>query len=545
MNSVKRALVLLGSLTLVACKGGGAGGEPPPPPAVTYDYYTGSPTATSAVGGLFSVSSAAPATPATVDVNALANYGSSLFETRNTRVAAGTMDGVAGTLSNVRSYAVVFSANGRLWKQYADRAPAPVQISNVAAITAGLGNGAAGASATDLCSMTTDMHDFANPENTIVIYSLAGANATCGDGDDTHYWLRLDASTTTAPTVLSVRPIAPVYSNTGAVTNVIALNGSGALVKLDANFGSPTTIAAGPFTDIEWLTPLSPTRMLVLVSNGTAGELRIVDASANTLTAVLGNIGNAAAWSETYVYDASNVYFVGNDGAGTPAGVIQRFPVNGSTAATPFFDAGAVQIDDLYLSATSVIYSARDGTGGEEIASVPKGGSAKLSLATSAAGEGLILFGVSSAGFVYYDRYSVATPSAGRAEAKKDNGASPVSHGAPNGGEWVGFQFATTYNIFTSEIGNIDQLVVAEYAAGAADLSGATLSVVNAGTAAKNGTVVGTVPAGISYIFGGGLGSRSLWYAYDGDTEIFYVDTAVAGSLTRVTNDTVGQQFVY
>lgn len=113
-----------------------------------------------------------------------------------------------------------------------------------------------------------------------------------------------------------------------------------------------------------------------------------------------------------------------------------------------------------------------------------------------------------------------------------------------NGAQWAGFNFTGSFSLF-SEFPYIDHLVVAEYSPAATTMAGSTISVVNGSTATKNGTVVGVVPAGIPSIFGCVYGGKhGLWEAYDGDEEIFYVDTAVAGSLTRLTTDDVNQQLI-
>jgi len=463
-----------------------------------------------------------------------------------------------GVVSNTHTYAAVFAANGRLWKQYADQAPAPVQISNVTSISSGLGDGSVSASATDLCYMNT-VPDFGVPENSVVIYGQAGANRNCGDADDVYSWTRLSANTSTPPTALTNLPVAPVYNNAGAITNFLVINSAtGALEKRDASFSSVSaTISAGPFPVTSndkaiWLQHLSPTRILLHLPPpcsslpcSIGGELRIVDAGTNTITGVLGTTANRAMWQFNYINGPFNVYFVGNDAAGTSVGSIQMFPIDGLATATTFHNGGAVRITSLYLTTNSVVYEANDGAGSFAISSVPKtNGATKLTLASSTAvGESLGVYGVSSTGYVYFDRFP-ANFSANRAEAVRDDNSGHVVYGTPNGAEWSGLNFPTTWNYFNT-YSFLDKLVVAEYAPMATDSAGATLSVVDAGTAAKNGIVVGTVPAGIQFLYGFSVGTRGLWSAYDGDMEIFYVDTAVAGSLTRVTTDSVGQQLVY
>ena len=558
-------LALAASIALTACGGGGGGGGGggnPPTPA-TYHYYSNSPSTSSAVGGLFSVRSSSPATPTTVDSDALASsyFANPATIRRSYWVSRGSLDAATGDITNYSNYAVVYSANGRLWKQYANQAPAPTQISSITTITAGLGDGLVGSSTTDLCYLKI-VSDYANPENSIIVYGLADVDRTCGSSDDTYAWLRLNTDTGTAPTQLtSFLPVAPVYSNVGAIISLLVLDSSGALVKLDANFGgTPTLITGGagpfPFTandkDI-WVSHLSPTRIVLnlpSIGAGTVGELRIVDASVNSLTGVLGNITNrtAWAWGSIYTKDSSYFYFVGNDATGMPAGIIQRFPIDGSAVAATFHNAGAVQISYLLSAANHVIgWEVNGNLTSTSIVSIPKAGGATIPLATNTVGEIIFPYGISSSGYVYYDRLFSwpHTTASDRAEAIHADGTGLVSYGASNGAQWSGFIYTTTFDLF-HEIPYFDHLMVAEYAVGTTSMAGSTLSVVNASSAAKNGVVVGTVPADIELFFGSAYGgTQGLWEGYDAsDKEIFYLDTAVAGSLTRITNDSVAQQLI-
>jgi hypothetical protein len=538
----------------VAVSLSGTGGSVTPPPTTSYHYYTGTPTyagtppsPTSAIGGLYGVGSASPATPATVNANALANDGD--IE-RITTVWAGTED-AAGNITNARHYAVVFAAGGRLWKQYADQAPAPVQVSSVTTIGTGPGNGGVNATATDLCDIKA-ADDFASPENSVVIYGLAGADRTCDGANDNYFWTRLSATGSTAPTALTVLPVAPVFGAGGAVTGFLAINTSGALVRLDANFGgTPTTIAAGPFAvnagdkDI-WLAHLAPNRALLhlpppctVLPCPISGELRIVDTNANTITAALATVGNRTAFRYDFANDDSYVYFFGYDAAGTPSSVIERFPVDGSATATTFHDAGtaAGDFDHLRLTPNSVVYR-QSSTTSDRIVAVPKAGGAPVTLASSSvAGERLPLLWADSTGYVYYDRYTGASAT-NRAHVVMDNGSGLVTYGETNGGLWAGIHFATSFNGYTGRK-PLAQAVVAEYG------TTTTLSVINPATAAKNGTIVGQLP--LNYIFGVGIGARALYTTYSSatvDTEVYYVDATSANSLVQVTNNTTNEQIV-
>ena len=523
-------------------------------------YYTGASSATSSVGGLFSVSPSSPSVPAIVNLSAMAESPPAI---RNAGVRTGTVNPLNGDISNYHQYAVVFAANGRLYKQYADQAPAPVQISNVTNISAGPGKGLVGGSSdTDLCYMRT-ITDYANPENTVVIYGQAGTNATCGDTDDNYFWLRLNTDTSSAPIALTDLPVAPVYSRSGEIQNFLVINiassPAGALEMRNAKFsGIAATIDLGPFLVTAndkniWQSHLSPTRILLLLPpagiSSTAGELRIADVSTNSLTAVRGTVGNRSQWwYEALVNDQYNVYFVSNDAAGSQDGIIQRFPIDGSVAASPFHSVGSAAITYLYLTANSVVCESNHGPGNFAITSVSKSNGTSTTLASSAPNEILALYGVSETGYVYFDRapsiFNPATYNTGRAETVKDDNTGHVVYGAPNGAEWSGFHYMTNRNMYTS-VRFFESLVVTEYAASATSIANATLSVVNPTTGTRKGTSLGTVPAGFTYLYGNTDGPRGLWIGFDGDMEVFYVDTAVAGPLTRVTNDSLDQQLVY
>ncbi len=526
---------------LVSLTGSGAAAQ-----ATSYHYYTGVPSGSSAVGGLFGVSSAAPATPVTVDANALASDNGSPNASRNIRVETGTMS-ASGLVSDKRTYAVVFAAAGRFYKQLADQAPAPVQITNFTSIGAGLGNGAAGSTATDLCWIAA-FPDYANPENSVVIFNLSGADATCDSGDETDSWFRLSTTSSTAPVALAgFYPYAPVYSSSGAITGFLAYDlSNGTLVRVDANLGTPVTIAGLPNGGYPW-GYLSPTRTLWVVDGaGSVGELRIVDATTNAMSGVLGTITDRnSAGGYSIAYDNSHVYFVDRSTAGS-AGIVRRFPVDGSATATDFHNAGAVEVQTLALTPNAVVY-ATQGVGIASIAAVPKAGGAAVGLVSSNSSS-LHFRGVSDSGYVYYDRWS-GTFSANRAEAVRDDGTGTVVYGAANGAGWLGWNFSTTgWPGFTTGgfvIQYLDQPVVAEYAAGSGNIGGATLSVVDGSSAAKNGIVLGTVPSGMSSVFVFAEGRRWIGTGSDGDEEILFADHAVAGSLTRVTDDGVEQQLVY
>jgi len=502
-----------------------------------------------------------------VDVKALGGRN------RITTVMTGTVS--AGTFSNPRTYAVVFAANGRLWKQYGDRAPAPVQISNVADIGDGPGDGSTAATANDLCNLLT-LFDLADPENSVVIYGLAGGDSTCGTDDDasTYRWVRLSTSSGNTPNALSYQPVGPVFSNTGALTGFVALKSDRTLVRLDAGFLGEVQISAGPFDWVRQVGQLSLTRMLLLTSGANSGgQLRIVDAGSNTLTDVLGNIDHADIWDgeQLAAYDSQYVYFV--DNAPDTHGIIQRFPVSGLSAATAFFDIAAVAdpgedvtLTNLLLTQDRVVLRGTPGTpgvpgAGYGIATYPKaGGDPTIVTAVLASPRdedtsppavysvNNRLEAVSGTGYVYFSaNYSEADPSflsLNRAGAIKDDRSGlQLYDGSGNGAEWSGRSYVTSINVAAiTDASYVDRMVVAEYASGASNMELAALSVVDAMTGTKNGTVLGTLPVGVSQVSGGGNSGRQLWRGQDGDDEIFYVDIDVANSLARVTDDSENQE---
>lgn len=519
---------------------------------VTSLNYVNVPTGSSKAGGLFSVNPQQPAMPITVN-------GSALSMTTSINVGTFHPD---GAITNPFQYAVVFASNGRLWKQMAGQAASPMQISSVTSITDGPGTGASGSNAADLCNITAwPLIDYANPENSILIYRQAGTDATCGTSDDQYYWVSLNTPLTDAPTALTDLPLAPIYDANGAIANILVINGTtGALEKRDTHFGgTPTVISAGPYplkpenqAEFTYLIDLSATKKLLLLppvcpvpcTPGTSGELRIVDTSTNTLTGALGTVGKRAVWFD-FTNDSQYVYFVANNASGTSLGVVQRFPVDGSAAATNFHDFGSVSIGFLFGTPNSIVFQQSDGSGHDAVVAAPKSGVAPVTLATATSvGESLWVTEVSSTGYVYYNRVG-ATFSAHTAEAIKENGTGKVVNGSTNGAEWNGNHYPT-FNLYTEEY-YPDRLVLVEYAASATDYSGATLSVVNADTTTKNGVLLGAMPAGmrqffVTMPFGSTAG---IWTDIGPANDVYFTDIAVAGSLTRVTNDAVNQQIVY
>jgi len=549
---VRVAVIAVLGAVLSACGGGGGGGGGGAPAsgpgtgaATPNFFYSGQTSATSAIGGIFMFSSDTPASPVTVDANALASGGGS---NRTSRVSAATVDVATGSLANYHTYAIVFVSGGSFRKQYANQAPGAVQVTNVASITTGPGNGGVQSSANDLCYVT-NVPDYANPENTVIIFGTAGTNANCNDGDDSYFWFRLSASNATAPVAFNAHPVAPVYSSSGAIANFLMISPTGALEKRDANFGgTPVQISAGPFgvslnDKFLWLTHLSASRILLMLPPAGApsagGELRIVDTNANTITDARGVVGNRAMWFMSFVNDSNHVYFVSNDAGGLASGIVQRFPVDGSAAATPFHDAGAVQVGSLALTSGRVVFS----IGSSSIQSIPKAGGAPTILASAGAGEFIGSQVTSSAGRIFFSRNS-ATFSAHRAVSILADGTGEIVFGATDGATWTGAHYTNSWNLYINDHVGAESYTLAEYGNGATSLSGANLSVVSQ-SGSKSGVVLGTVPVGITSLLSFAEGPRGMYFGYDGDNEVFYVDSTVNGSLTRVTDDSVNENPVF
>ncbi|MHB8697724.1 MAG: hypothetical protein ACYC9J_06755 [Sulfuricaulis sp.] len=240
-------------------------------------------------------------------------------------------------------------ATGTFWKVSAltGGSLTPAQVSNEAAAT--------------VCT-TRGEPDYADPNNAELVYSLPGADGTCGTADDVWRMVKVGMSATDAP-YPAFHPLAAMRDPaTGAINGWLAVNGSN-LNAYDANFGNPTLVSA--FTSMPSVLATAPDGHIVLFMDN---QLRVYDPQATppSLSSSLGTVTSLG----TRRRDATDLFF--DDGA-----ALYKLPLDGS-AAVSLVQTGAASASLLSLTTNYMIY-----WDGSSVMSVPKSGGSPVTFATA------------------------------------------------------------------------------------------------------------------------------------------------------------------
>lgn len=507
-----------------------------------YVYFTTSPTLTNVAGTLTTIDPTAPAV--TTNTNpALVNpaAGTDIVQ-RIAKVFSGSFDGVTGNASNFQLHAVVFVSGGSIFKKsaiVASSVPAAVQISSASGIASGPGDGSG--SANDLCRLDT-YEDAQTPDNSTIVYGLAGPDKWCDSSDDAYAWLRLNTLAATAPTSIPgiVLVDIPLRDSTLAITGYTARNTSGALVKLDVNFANPVVAAngAGPFTRVDFLTDQTARGILLAQVNNT---IRTYDPTTNTLgLTVLATLSQADRFE--YDYDADDLYFVDNAPAGS--NVIQRISLAAPAAATTVVTEPGGNIsrgigDDLVVTPTRIAYTTVPDTGIRSVLRTATNATSSTALVNGAPGStlGIVAWNGNK---LYVDEW--ASNLTGRAHSVNDDGTGLVTTADAR---WVGAFVDHSFNVYRGSV-DAQQVVLLQRSAASTSDAGATLSTYTAQTGTAAGIVLGTVPPDINLIdiIWDAPGSDGLTIGSGTNKDVFYLDALSPGSFTRITNDPTVEQLL-
>jgi hypothetical protein len=338
------AATLLSSCAKSDSGGGDAGGASTP---TTYLFFTGG---ASAALGAVDPANATPAGLITVEPIASA--------TSNVNVIyGGSYDGAALRITGVHHHAVAYFKDvggaQQLFKASAltGAAPAPVRVSSASFANSG---------ATTLCIALT-FTDYANPDNSRIVYTQAGADASCGGTDNPLSMATLSMSATTAPvsgpTGASV--IRELRDNSGTITGWIML--------LGANL-------RGYQADMASFQPLGTITSVSYLASGTGREFLAVDGSVKIFdgTATLKNPGNAAtALTVSFDCKADDTYLFCADT--TAAGrTIRRLPLDGSASWTAIYTGFSETMTGIVLSENRVLYKDTSNAGLLDVSGVLK-----------------------------------------------------------------------------------------------------------------------------------------------------------------------------
>jgi len=326
---------------------GGAGGVSTP---TTYLFFTGG--ASAALGAV----DPANATPAGL----IAVEPSTAVISNANPVYAGSYDGKALQITGVHYHAVIYfkdvgGGTLQLFKASAliGGAPAPARVSSASFTNSGT---------TLLCNVAV-YPDYANPDNSRIVYTQAGVDTGCSTADDTVSMATLSMSSATAPVPgpVGARVIRELRDNSGAITGWIMLLGAN-LRWYQADMAAFQPLA-GSVTSVNYLASGAGKEFLEVNA-----QVRIFDG-----TATLKNPGNAAtALPANFDCKADDIYLFCADTTPGTGRTIWRLPLDGSAAWTTIYTGSSETMTGIVLSESRVLFKDTSTAGQIDLLSVPK-----------------------------------------------------------------------------------------------------------------------------------------------------------------------------
>jgi hypothetical protein len=331
---------------------GGAGVASAP---MTYLFFTGG--ANAALGAV-DPANATPAGLITVEPSAAAiNSVNPIY--------AGNYDATMLQITGVHHHAVTYfkdvgGGTLQLFKVNAltGAAPAPVRVSSASFANSG---------ATALCSVAV-YSDYANPDNSRVVYTQAGVDAGCSTADDPVLMATLSMSSATSPVAgpVGARVIRELRDNGGAIAGWIMLLGAN-LRWYQADMASGTSqLLTASVTSVNYLAGGTGKEFLA-VNTGSGPQVRIFDG-----TATLKNPGNSAtALPASFDCKADDTYLFCADVTATGR-TIRRLPLDGSATWTAIYTGFSETMTGIVLSQSRVLFKDTSTSGQLNLFSVPK-----------------------------------------------------------------------------------------------------------------------------------------------------------------------------
>ncbi|MBI3776655.1 MAG: hypothetical protein HY273_14130, partial [Gammaproteobacteria bacterium] len=430
-----------------------------------------------------------------------------------------TYDSATKTVNELHRHALVYAKkNGSFYKVSAltsNAIPTSTQLSSIT-------------SAEIICSTSVGAIDFADPDNSQIVYRTPGANALCNDSDDRYKMVRLNMGAADAP-VSAKQPIGTAFHNwaTTAVAGVDPgaisgwlVNDAGTLQRCDPNFAN---CGANLMTNIK-----SASLLIIAGSNRWLLEIDHAvyvydDASSvapKKIFTILDKKNLATGRVTGTVNDGSNFYFVTSE---EPT-VVHKAPVDGSLGATSFGVASSKPILGFTLSANTLLYWTENG-----ITRVDKNSGGASTIVT---GNFAAVAAVNSNHIYYSYNSNNAIPIAGMIDDDNVNNKTETI-----GANWLGIVYDTSWNLTDGFAGLPQTLIRAEGYSVGNGFAGATLHSITALNRTDAG-ILGTLPAGFSSIYCSSLGPDALCTGTSSTNQIdlFYLNATSPDSLLRITN---------
>ncbi|GAA6171319.1 hypothetical protein NBRC116592_09890 [Colwellia sp. KU-HH00111] len=486
--------------------------------------------------GLHAVDSNSPASPVLVEAteNLITEslFGITIPSQRESIIKNAVYNQATKVLTGVHNYAVIYpKTDGHLYKISALKSGSltPVQVSNEN-------------SAQKMCNTRSDRakSDFSNVENSQYVYSLPGNDNTCDTADDVWKMVTISMDSTQAPIIAKTPVIDFMNSTTGAIDGWL-VNDASALKRCDASFDNCSLIAS-VVSSVNYKLKMADNFYLLDID----GQLFSYNIADNTLSSSIFTPTNG-----------TNITVAASDGVNTYFGhenSLYQFPVDGSSVATVLTtDTNEIQI--VTPAVNSIVYQVGTNGLGQAIQSIPKTGGTVINLAMISANDDLVMMGVDN-NLIYYN---IRKTTANQGEVVIE----PVIAGIINeigsnknervSAAWVGGAWSSEFNLNTNNsYGNTKTAFLVEgfnINNTGGGHAGATLTAVDA-RSGVSGVVLGQFETTeeLQYIYCLGFEPSvlcSVTHTIDPapalpnlpiQTDIYYLNTETAGSLTRVTN---------
>lgn len=370
-----------------------------------------------------------------------------------TSYSTGSINSSTGQVSGIHGVVVVYVKAGKLYmvNLLSGASHTPVQVSNL----------------TNLCGLdaksSQQLADYSNPTNSWVLVGQPGPDNTCYTSDDTEVAVQLSmSSTTTPPSVTGLSGAIAQHNASGAITGFFDGEGTSGitLVLRNASFGSPTTVATvssggqvGVFQ--------AGLQTIYFCGPLTSSSPQLFQATATGLSSPLFTFVNGDPHSafKHSASDANNLYFADGN-------VIHSIARSGGTVNTLTTLASGLTVNssNIALTATRLVISASNTSGGGGIFSVPNNASSATAtvLAQDVTGTNftnVFVESVDPAGLVYINQTTGSSGGVSNTAISihdDGTGASTIQ------GQWLGEADSTTIPNVNAQLQTAPSVVLRE-----------------------------------------------------------------------------------
>lgn len=476
-------------LVLGACGGGGGGGGGAGGGETAVNLFFSS--------GLGMVDPGTPATPTYVEPAGSATEAVSA-------VTHGNYNSGTRSFSNLHHRSVFYFKDGKLWKVNALKGAAatPVQVTSTSGVP-------------EICDKTAVGSNFANHDHARILVSVPGADTNCGTSDDVWGMLRIDDNTATPVVSLgTMKPVKELHDVANGSLSGWLIWKSNKLHRINPDFASSATIL-DPVASADYVAQANDGRVFLKLDS----ELRLYDPNSNFLSASLHTFSSNFGSADN---DGQDLYF--SDG-----NTIYRLPLDGTSSSTSVVSiVGETLYSPIRVTPSHLIYIRSQAGGGRVLRARPKTGGASVTLKSVPSGS--ITLVTTAQHRVYFNVTAAGDIGPSASGSVRDDNTGLVEYS----GIWSGYSEPTERKLGREKLARDVFLLDTS-------TTPAKLKSFDAASHSLKATL-GDVPAGFGLIAPMGLTNNNHMLALGmsgGSTDIFYLNTNVSGSLTRVT-DTPG-----